>query len=452
MLSIFISYRRDDSEGHAGRLYDDLVRRFGEGSVFMDVAGIEPGVDFRKAIDKYVGSCGVLLTLIGPGWLNAKSETGQRRLDDPLDLVRLETASALKRGIPVVPVLVHGARMPRAEELPGDLADLSYRNGLELSHSRWDADVAILVKAVQRHVEAPEQEPRRPQPLVTSERIETLLPTPVIPSKPPNPLRRMLVGAVVGAIVCAVGVAVVLDLRSKPAVITSFVATPSEIAEGGTVTLQWAVTNADTVELKPYGDVTASGSTIDRPKSTIIYTLEAKKHGGKSAVTAIQQVIVDKPPRTKGDNRPTESPSQADSTEQAQPGLPATVPEPSSPDFAGTWAEIRPEDSARPMRLKIEQSGNEIQLYLSYTQSFSNKPFFQAPIKNGRAIATMPQGCAKIFQHAGYKYDDPSVNIFSVSLRNSVLIYEQSTQWTSPCDGHPIGVERNERQLQRVSQ
>ncbi len=152
MRAIFISYRRDDSEGQAGRLYDDLSRRFGDSSVFMDVAAIEPGLDFRKVIDHNVASCGVLLAVIGPGWLDAKDETGQRRLDNPTDFVRLETASALKRDIPVVPVLVHGARMPKSEQLPADLGELAYRNGLELTHARWDSDVEVLVKALQRHV------------------------------------------------------------------------------------------------------------------------------------------------------------------------------------------------------------------------------------------------------------------------------------------------------------
>jgi len=152
MRAIFISYRRDDSEGQAGRLYDDLSRRFGDASVFMDVTAIEPGLDFRKVIDHNVASCGVLLAVIGPGWLEAKDESGQRRLDNPTDFVRLETASALKRDIPVVPVLVHGARMPRSDQLPEDLGELAYRNGLELTHARWDSDVEVLVKALQRHV------------------------------------------------------------------------------------------------------------------------------------------------------------------------------------------------------------------------------------------------------------------------------------------------------------
>ena len=150
--AIFISYRRDDTEGQSGRLYDDLARRFGDGAVFMDVAGIEAGRDFRKVIDENVASCGVLLAVIGPTWLDAKDETGVRRLDNPMDFVRLETAAALKRDIPVVPVLVRGARMPKSEQLPDELKELAYRNGLELTHALWDSDVEVLIKALQRHV------------------------------------------------------------------------------------------------------------------------------------------------------------------------------------------------------------------------------------------------------------------------------------------------------------
>lgn len=154
MRAIFISYRREDAEGQAGRLFDDLVTKFGEDSVFMDVAGIEPGRDFRRAIDEQVASCGVLLAVIGKSWFDAKDESGRRRLDDPADFVRLETASALKRDIPVIPVLVRGASMPRPEQLPPDLAELAYRNAVELTHARWDSDVQLLVKALRPHVQS----------------------------------------------------------------------------------------------------------------------------------------------------------------------------------------------------------------------------------------------------------------------------------------------------------
>lgn len=148
MRAIFVSYRRHDSEGEAGRLYDDLVEMFGDRSVFMDVAGISVGRDFRKAIDENIASCGALLAIIGPGWMDLKDESGRRRLDDPGDFVRMETASALKRDVPVIPVLVRGAKMPRADQLPDDLKELAYRNCVEVTHARWKSDIKILARAL----------------------------------------------------------------------------------------------------------------------------------------------------------------------------------------------------------------------------------------------------------------------------------------------------------------
>ena len=153
MRSIFISYRRDDSEGQAGRLFQDLRDTFGPDTVFMDVSGIEPGIDFRRAIERQTASCGVLLALIGRNWLTITNPDGTRRLDDSNDVVRFETASALRRDIPVIPVLVQGARMPRAEDLPDDLKDLAFRNSVEITHARWDSDVQLLTKALQPHVQ-----------------------------------------------------------------------------------------------------------------------------------------------------------------------------------------------------------------------------------------------------------------------------------------------------------
>ena len=152
MGAIFISYRREDSEGHAGRLYEDLAERFGKEAVFFDVSAIEPGQDFRHAIDANVARCSVLLAIIGPRWLEAGAP-GARRIDDPSDFVRLEIASALKRSIPVVPVLVQGAKMPAAAQLPADLGDLAWRNAVELSHARWASDVQVLARSLARHVD-----------------------------------------------------------------------------------------------------------------------------------------------------------------------------------------------------------------------------------------------------------------------------------------------------------
>lgn len=155
MRSIFINYRRDDSQGEAGRLFDDLTLRFSRESVFMDVTAIEPGRDFRKAIDQSVAACSVLLALIGQDWLESKHSPRNRRLDDPNDFVRMELASALRRDIPVIPVLVRGAKVPQAEQLPDDLQELAYRNAVELTHARWKSDVQVLIQALQAYVEMP---------------------------------------------------------------------------------------------------------------------------------------------------------------------------------------------------------------------------------------------------------------------------------------------------------
>jgi beta-lactam-binding protein with PASTA domain len=164
MPAIFISYRRNDSEGEAGRLFDDLVEEFGENSVFMDVAAIEAGRDFRKAIDESVATCGVVLALVGKNWLDAKDDNGKRRLDDPADFVRLETASALRRDIPVIPVIVRGATMPHADQLPEDLRDLAYRNCVELTHARWSSDLQLLLTALHRQLGVDKSEPAPAQP------------------------------------------------------------------------------------------------------------------------------------------------------------------------------------------------------------------------------------------------------------------------------------------------
>jgi hypothetical protein len=164
MRSIFISYRRDDAEGQAGRLFDDLTKHFGENAVFIDVTGISAGRDFRRIIEEHVASCGVLLAIIGKNWIDAKDESGRRRLEDPTDFVRLETAAALKRDIPVVPVLVQGARMPRKDQLPEDLAELIYRNGVELTHARWESDLQLLIKALTPLVETETTAHRQTRP------------------------------------------------------------------------------------------------------------------------------------------------------------------------------------------------------------------------------------------------------------------------------------------------
>jgi hypothetical protein len=147
---IFISYRRHESKDFAGRLYDRLVDRFGESRVFIDVVTIELGVDFAKEISRALAACEVLVAVIGPAWLTVTDGRGQRRLDDPDDIVRLEIGAALARDVRVIPILVEGAMMPARQDLPDSLADLARRNALPIRHESFRSDTARLVTAIER--------------------------------------------------------------------------------------------------------------------------------------------------------------------------------------------------------------------------------------------------------------------------------------------------------------
>lgn len=149
MSIIFISYRRGDSAGHTGRLFDALRNRFGSESVFRDIDNLEPGIDFIEALDNALDKCDALLVVIGDKWTSTTESHG-RRLDQSDDFVRTEVAKALERNVRVIPVLVADAKMPRAEELPKDLHALVRRNAIELSDTRWDYDVNRLCDTLAR--------------------------------------------------------------------------------------------------------------------------------------------------------------------------------------------------------------------------------------------------------------------------------------------------------------
>jgi len=136
MPQIFLSYRRSDSEYIAPMLSEKLQQHFGEDSVFFDVDTIPLGVDFREYIGNAVGKCDVLLAIIGDQWLRAVDGRGNRRLDDPSDFVRIEIESALKRSIPVIPVLVDKVEMPSADDLPPSIQSIVFRNATELRAGR----------------------------------------------------------------------------------------------------------------------------------------------------------------------------------------------------------------------------------------------------------------------------------------------------------------------------
>ena len=147
---IFISYRRDDTSGYAGRLYDQISAHFGADHVFMDVANLEPGSDFVDTIEKKVGMCDALIALIGKNWLTIKDDQNQVRLAKPGDFVSIEIAAALKRNIEVIPVLVGGARMPLQRDLPESLQSLCRRQALEISDVHFTRDEGDLIEALKR--------------------------------------------------------------------------------------------------------------------------------------------------------------------------------------------------------------------------------------------------------------------------------------------------------------
>lgn len=144
-MRIFISYRRSDAAGYAGRIYDRLKTYFGEKNVFMDVSGIPAGEDFVVYLDKTIQNADVVLPLIGQQWLMAGDPPGSR-LKDPDDMVRHEIASALTTNKRVIPILLDGTRMPDVNDLPDNLMVLSRRNAHEIRNASFDSDIESLFK------------------------------------------------------------------------------------------------------------------------------------------------------------------------------------------------------------------------------------------------------------------------------------------------------------------
>jgi formylglycine-generating enzyme required for sulfatase activity len=151
---VFINYRREDSASDAGRINDRLERELGRESLFIDVDTIPYGMDFVEVLGVGVAKCDVLLAIIGSRWLEALN----RRLDSEDDFVRIEIAAALKRNIPVIPILLDGAPMPKAERLPDDLKALARRHALDVRYASFHADMEKLVRRL-RGTSAPTPAP-----------------------------------------------------------------------------------------------------------------------------------------------------------------------------------------------------------------------------------------------------------------------------------------------------
>jgi len=150
MADVFLSYRRDDSRSATGRLADRLQAQFGPERIFRDLDSIAPGLDFEAALARAIGGASVMLAVVGPRWADIRDAQGRRRLDDPQDTVRREIEAALAAGLPVIPVLVEGARMPAIEALPASLAAFARCQALGLGDAGWHDDVARLAAVLQQ--------------------------------------------------------------------------------------------------------------------------------------------------------------------------------------------------------------------------------------------------------------------------------------------------------------
>jgi hypothetical protein len=240
MSGIFVSYRREDSAAYAGRLYDRLSAHFGAEQVFMDVDDIPPGADFASHIDGRVGSCDVMVVVIGKNWLTARNAAGQLRLSDPKDFVGLEVALALQRRVLVIPVLVSGAQVPNADELRTDLKTLARRNALKLTDEDFQRDADDLIQAIEKDSGV------RKRPALAAVDSRTELRTKL--------LRRLIWK--VPIIILLIAFAVWWELRKEGGEETKFEAAAAAFTGGwsGEVTYDWGAKYTEPFFFQPEGN------------------------------------------------------------------------------------------------------------------------------------------------------------------------------------------------------
>jgi len=146
VVKVFISYRRSDSSSMTGRIYDELRTQFGAEAIFLDINSIPLGTNFKRYLERVIRKAMVVLVIIGPEWLTVVDESGKRRLDNPDDFVRVEIEAAINLDVPLIPVLIEGASMPKAADLPLSLAELVYCNGLAVrSEPDFHYDMSRLI-------------------------------------------------------------------------------------------------------------------------------------------------------------------------------------------------------------------------------------------------------------------------------------------------------------------
>ena len=269
MPGVFISYRRDDSGGYAGRLFDVLAGRFGAEQTFMDLDDIKGGDDFTAVIGEKVSQCNALLAVIGDRWLTLTGPDGVRRLDASGDFVRLEIAKALERGVRVIPVLVSGAVMPRAEDLPEGLRPLAVHQAVEVRDAHFHADAEQLIELLQKTVPG------------------LGAPTPRVPRVP-----RWLIPAA-AVFLAAAGIATVAGVRyrqSKHAIAQVESAAASVRGKwSGTVKYDWGDSYAETFDFEVAGqEVSGTASFLQRGR----VILDGKIEGNRVSFTTKSMVSI----------------------------------------------------------------------------------------------------------------------------------------------------------------
>jgi TIR domain len=271
---VFISYRREETAYAAGWLFDRLEERFGRDQIFKDIDSVQLGDDFVEVISAAVGSCDVLLVLIGDRWLTMTDAQGRARLDNPDDFVRLEIEAALARNVRVIPILVEGAPMPSGDELPASLSKLTRRQALELSPRSFEFDTSRLLKVLERTLAEVHPQPTVAEPDATSRVHPPSVEATSTPSSEVAALeqdrvsrkrRRLLTWAGVGAVVIvAVVIAVLVLLPSDGSRGTDRAGRTVEIAGNQ----QWTDTHVE-CKVGDVLDILGTGMIFHEPGSPV---------------------------------------------------------------------------------------------------------------------------------------------------------------------------------------
>jgi hypothetical protein len=206
--TIFINYRKDDSNWNALALYNELQKYFEEERLFKDFNAIQPGDDFVLSIQRALSKCDVLLVVMGRHWLDVKNSNNVRRLDDPDDYVRIEIATALERGIQVIPVLFDNTPIPTPQQLPDNLKPLSRRQAIEINPNGFEDDVRRLAVAIKKVLCEEETAPPNPRNFKSEEKVLTNN-QPL--AKPDN----YLVWAIITTLICCLPLGIVSILHAS---------------------------------------------------------------------------------------------------------------------------------------------------------------------------------------------------------------------------------------------